>query len=360
MCKCEKLGGRLHVVAILVAIALAVCVYSEVPSVAYAECSTGGDSSGTSMYVESGDSRLELFADKKVANCSADTSESRGASTDGGGVHAAPQVISRELGVNSEYDCLDLYPGADAGGDATGCSGTTNACAAANLLNILSGEGEGYVSTETVRVSADQSSEELLGFDCRARGGTPEAGGGEAAEPVVITVSLSDFQAMPVEPLVASAGPDDGWLPVHMVNVLHTDDEMQSLATEVLGVSVEVRAVPVSFHWDLGDGSTITTSTAGAPYPSEEITAEYAFEGWYDVTLTTTFSGQFSVAGGEWQDIDGTIEVASDPVPIYSKSLESRLVDGAVPVDEEGDPWVPERTAETEGPQDPDATHREI
>lgn len=262
--------------------------------------------------------------------------------------------------MNSEYDCLDLYPGADAGGDATGCSGTTNACAAANLLNILSGEGEGYVSTETVRVSADQSSEELLGFDCRARGGTPEAGGGEAAEPVVITVSLSDFQAMPVEPLVASAGPDDGWLPVHMVNVLHTDDEMQSLATEVLGVPVEVRAVPVSFHWDLGDGSTITTSTAGAPYPSEEITAEYAFEGWYDVTLTTTFSGQFSVAGGEWQDIDGTIEVASDPVPIYSKSLESRLVDGAVPVDEEGDPWVPERTAETEGPQDPDATHREI
>lgn len=121
--------------------------------------------------------------------------------------------------MNSEYDCLDLYPGADAGGDATGCSGTTNACAAANLLNILSGEGEGYVSTETVRVSADQSSEELLGFDCRARGGTPEAGGGEAAEPVVITVSLRDFQAMPVEPLVASAGPEDGWLPVHMVNV---------------------------------------------------------------------------------------------------------------------------------------------
>lgn len=277
-----------------------------------------------------------------------------------GGGSLNPYVISRELGVNSEYDCLDLYPGADAGGDATGCSGTTNACAAANLLNILSGEGEGYVSTETVRVSADQSSEELLGFDCRARGGAPEAGGGEAAEPVVITVSLRDFQAMPVEPLVASAGPEDGWLPVHMVNVLHTDDEMQSLATEVLGVPVEVRAVPVSFHWDLGDGSTITTSTAGAPYPSEEITAEYAFEGWYDVTLTTTFSGQFSVAGGEWQDIDGTIEVASDPVPIYSKSLESRLVDGAVPVDEEGDPWVPERTAETEGPQDPDATHREI
>ncbi|MGO1896651.1 MAG: hypothetical protein ACTH1O_12530, partial [Brachybacterium sp.] len=83
-------------------------------------------------------------------------------------------------------------------------------------------------------------------------------------------------------------------------------------------------------------------------------------EGWYDITLTTTFSGQFSVAGGEWQDIDGTIEVTSDPVPIYSKSLESRLVNGDVPVDEDEDPWIPERTPDTEGPQDPATTHREI
>src|SRR5699024_11650663 len=83
----------------------------------------------------------------------------------------------------------------------------------------------------------------------------------------------------------------------------------------------------------------------------------YTQEGWYDITLTTTFSGQFSVAGGEWQDIDGTIEVSSDPVPVYSKSLESRLVNGDVPVDEDEDPWIPARTADTEGPSDPHATH---
>ena len=90
------------------------------------------------------------------------------------------------------------------------------------------------------------------------------------------------------------------------------------------------------------------------------MSSTYRYEGWYDVTLTTTFSGQFSVAGGPWQDIDGTIEVASEPIPIYSKSPESRLVNPDVPVDEDEDPWVPERTAETEGRQDPDATHREV
>src|SRR5699024_12263776 len=105
------------------------------------------------------------------------------------------------------------------------------------------------------------------------------------------------------------------------------------------------------------DGNTITTTDPGEPYPSEVVSATYTQEGWYDITLTTTFSGQFSVDGGEWQDIDGTIEVTSDPVPIYSKSLEPRLVRGDVPGDQDADPWIPDRTADTEGPQDPDAPH---
>lgn len=195
-----------------------------------------------------------------------------------------------------------------------------------------------------------------LGIRC-ALPGTPEF---DEAPPVVITVTQSDFARMPVQPLTAHAGPPDGWLPVNMVNVLHTDPEPQLLDVELLDTPVTIRAVPVSYHWDLGDGNTITTTDPGEPYPSEAVTSTYTQEGWYDITLTTTFAGQFSVNGGPWQDIDGTIEIASDPVPLFSKSLESRLVDGDIPVDEEEDPWIPERTPDTEGPQDPEATHREI
>ncbi|ATG53261.1 hypothetical protein CFK38_13500 [Brachybacterium vulturis] len=145
-----------------------------------------------------------------------------------------------------------------------------------------------------------------------------------------------------------------------MVNVLYADPEPQLLNTELLGTPVAIRATPVSYHWDLGDGNTITTTNPGKPFPSEVVSSAYGQEGWYDITLTTTFSGQFSVAGGGWQDIDGTIEVISDPVPVFAKSLESRLVDGDVPVDESEDPWIPERAPDTEGPPDPDATHRKI
>jgi len=255
------------------------------------------------------------------------------------------------------------------GGTTWSCAPHPDSCEAGNgtrftgegdALNVGASTGsqepaEGVTQRGT-RIDNESGERTDLGIRC-ALPGTPEY---EEAPPVVITVSQSDFARMPVKPLQAHAGPDDGWLPVNMVNVLHAESEPQILSVELLDTPVAIRATPVSYYWDLGDGNTITTTNPGKPYPSEVVSATYTQEGWYDITLTTTFSGQFSVTGGEWQDIDGTIEVTSDPVPIYSKSLESRLVNGNVPVDEEEDPWIPERTADTEGPKDPAATHREL
>ena len=216
--------------------------------------------------------------------------------------------------------------------------------------------GDDMVLVQTILVDTEAGTETSQGYQCVPRSEADEV----TEEPVTITVTLSDFKSMPVEPLQPNAGPVEGWLPVHMTNVLHTDPEAQELSTELLDTPVAIRATPESYHWDLGDGNTITTTNPGDPFPSETVSATYSQEGWYDITLTTTFSGQFSVDGGEWQDIEGTIEIASDPVPIYSKSLESNLVNSDAPLDEDGDPWLPARTAETEGPQDPDAQHRTI
>ena len=266
-------------------------------------------------------------------------------------------VTSRELGVDSKYTCSDLHGEEDYGGGVA-CGISNLAC---SVADTLADEGDGYLASEQVRIDnrSGRSSEELLGFDCQQRG-SAAAGGEGGAAPVIITVTREDFASMPVAPLVASAGPPEGWLPVHMVNVLHADSAPQTMDMTLLDTPVQVRATPVLYDWDLGDGNTISTTNPGEPYPSEAVSSTYRYEGWYDVTLTTTFSGQFSVAGGPWQDIDGTIEVASEPIALYSKSLESRLVNGDVPVDEDEDPWVPERSLETEGPQDPDARHREI
>lgn len=259
------------------------------------------------------------------------------------------------------------------------CRGARGACLPAPDYTTYQGEilatprssgvrEPGSVTFESLTQDTRSGAESSNGYSCEEPSvPAPRADteGGESTDapapaPVVITLTRSDFAKLPVEASVASAGPERGWLPAGMVNVLYVEHEVQALQTELLGTPVSVRAIPTSYHWDLGDGNTITTSKPGTPYPSEEVSATYSGEGWYNVTLTTTFAGQFSVDGGEWQDIDGTIEVASEPIALYSKSLESRLVNDDVPVDEDEDPWIPERASDTEGPQDPDARHREI
>lgn len=219
------------------------------------------------------------------------------------------------------------------------------------------GGPEGGVNFEVDELDTRTGDRAFSGYTCGIPG---VPGGAEGQVPVVVTVSVSDFAELPVVPMQANAGPEIGWIPVNMEVVLYVNGEDQVLETTILNSPVSVRAVPIEYEWDMGDGNTITTSKPGAPYPSMEVAGVYRYEGWYDVTLTTTFAGQFSVDGGEWQDIDGTITIESEPVEIFSKSLESRLVNSDVPVDVDEDPWVPERSPETEGELDPEATHREI
>src|SRR5690625_2867092 len=278
---------------------------------------------------------------------------------------AAPASIyytTRTVESGVGYNCVP-----DGSGGQT-CFTDTNSCGTGANYEISNDtigipqagpppDPEEMVLVAVIRVDTEADTEEHVAFDCRP---VSEANSTSAAEPVVITVTQRDFASMPVTPLEASAGPPDGWLPVNMLNVLYADPEEQVLETELLDTPVAVRATPSSYHWDLGDGNTITTNNPGEPYPSTEISATYTQEGWYDITLTTTFSGQFSVEGGPWQDIDGTIEVASEPIPLYSKSLESRLVNSDVPVDEDEDPWIPPRTPQTDGPKDRDATDLEL
>lgn len=275
-------------------------------------------------------------------------------------------TFSRRAAAHGGYDCSR-----DANGYQS-CTASRTACTAAPDYTITNGDivararpnhnaGPDQVTMESVTRNISSGRETSNGYSCVTPGSAvPANAASPGGEPVVITVTRRDFAELPVQPLAANAGPEEGWLPVNMVNVLHTNPEAQTLDTELLGVPVQVRAVPIEYHWDLGDGNTITTTKPGKPFPSEQVTATYSHEGWYDITLTTTFAGQFSVDGGEWRDIDGTIEIASDPVEIFSKSLESRLVNSDVPVDEDTDPWIPARSPETEGPRDPEATHREI
>lgn len=99
----------------------------------------------------------------------------------------------------------------------------------------------------------------------------------------------------------------------------YADAQTRHLVTTLNGVEVELRATPVSYHWDYGDGTPARiTTVAGhaqpefnAPTPTSHV---YEDTGRYEVTLTTVYIGEYREAGGDWVLIPGTITLGATPV----------------------------------------------
>ena len=83
-----------------------------------------------------------------------------------------------------------------------------------------------------------------------------------------------------------------------------------SVVTTILGVGVNVLMNP-SFVWNFGDGSTLTTSSAGSPYPDSTITHTYKSAGSYTVNLAISWAGSWAAQGAAMVPILGGAIVQS-------------------------------------------------
>ncbi|EYR63953.1 hypothetical protein N866_16915 [Actinotalea ferrariae CF5-4] len=143
-----------------------------------------------------------------------------------------------------------------------------------------------------------------------------------------MTLSVEEFRRLPLVASVPSIQPADGRNLVNMPLIVFTDGRPQQLATTVLGVAVIVRATPTQFSWEFGDGTApLVTSDPGASYPDHTVSHPYPREGTYIVQLTTTWRGEFQVAGSSvWQPVDGTATTVSDPFTVTVEEAVPRLV----------------------------------
>lgn len=142
-----------------------------------------------------------------------------------------------------------------------------------------------------------------------------------------VVLTAADFRRLPLVPRAPVIQPGDGRALVTMGIAVHTDDAPQELTTTILGLPVQVRATPARFTWDFGDGTVITTSHAGGEWPGHAALGEYPDPGTYELRLTTTWSGEFQVAGtGPWLPVAGTATTTSDPITITVETAPSRLV----------------------------------
>ncbi|GAB3570450.1 PKD domain-containing protein [Spelaeicoccus albus] len=151
--------------------------------------------------------------------------------------------------------------------------------------------------------------------------GTPSVVRTATPPPTMPVVSESDFRKFDLPAPRAKVQPD-GWTVTGYPTNMYTNARTTTVNLTILGFPVRVRARPVSFSWDFGDGHTLTTTNTGAkisPGDSPSISHVYTRSGKVRVVLTTHYTGQYSVAGGAWLPIAGQAAVtgAATPLDVY-------------------------------------------
>lgn len=163
---------------------------------------------------------------------------------------------------------------------------------------------------------------------------TADVGGcPEDPPPAPVVLTAAEFRRLPLTPSAPQVQPADGRNLVNVDLIALTDPAAQTLTTTVLGVAVTVRATPTTFTWDFGDGTApLTTTDPGAPWPHPTITHPYTAPGTYAVTLSTTWTGQYQVAGTTtWQPVTGTATTTSPPLTLTAEEAPTRLVADPLP-----------------------------
>jgi hypothetical protein len=143
-----------------------------------------------------------------------------------------------------------------------------------------------------------------------------EAGFVPAEAPVVIT--LEEFQKQPVLAATILSQPANFGLRNAHSNMWAQAAE-QEFAFVFQDADIVLKARPVAYLWEYGDGTTVRTTSPGGPVPGNGFDTQtptshrYAETGDFQVAVTTFFAGDYSLDGGPFQPVAGEAAVVSAP-----------------------------------------------
>lgn len=101
---------------------------------------------------------------------------------------------------------------------------------------------------------------------------------------------------------------------VNFETIFYAEPEPYQGQLTLLGQEVDVRAEPSTFDWTFGDGETMQTTEPGAPYPDKTIVHEYVdAEVTVRPSVDVTYTAEFRVNGGPWQDVGDTVTIPGPP-----------------------------------------------
>lgn len=95
----------------------------------------------------------------------------------------------------------------------------------------------------------------------------------------------------------------------------------------LLGRQVRIKPTARSFTYTFGDGERRgPTPDAGGTYPDGGIRHVYLDQGRVSVSVQARYSGQYSIDGNPWNDLDIEVPVNGTPTTVQVKQARARLV----------------------------------
>lgn len=157
----------------------------------------------------------------------------------------------------------------------------------------------------------------------------------------VIEVTPAEFRSFPIAASETVSQPEGFSLRngnAHMYAIPNP----QTFDVDIYDEPVKIRATPQAYSWDYGDGQTKRTQNPGKPMPAHtfdqptDTSHVYKETGDFQIRLSTSYRGEYSVDGGPWRPIPGTANVPSEPMPMSVWRTKKLLVDQNCAEDPDG------------------------
>ncbi len=146
-----------------------------------------------------------------------------------------------------------------------------------------------------------------------------------------IRISPNQFRSFPIGSSKLDSDPN-GFTLRNGNTHFWASHNLQEFNSNLSGAEVKIKAIPVQWNWNYGDGTTRNLHSSGQPAPEHTLHDEtptshvYKETGTYSVGVTTLYRGEFSVDGGPWQRIPGQAAIPSTPIQMDVWKTKKELI----------------------------------
>lgn len=149
--------------------------------------------------------------------------------------------------------------------------------------------------------------------------------------PLQIIITVEKFRSYPIKGSRIQSSPNKFSLRNGHTHFWASKD-VQEFKSEISERNVRIKAIPIQWNWNYGDGSKRNLNFPGEAMPGHTLHDEtptshsYSETGKFGVGVTTLYRGEFSVDGGPWQAIPGQAAVPSNTLPMDVWRTEKELI----------------------------------